>query len=85
MLVRYAVFWYLTIAFESGVIMILAALFGVLPQAAISIFGGVWADRHNRMYMIMGADGASAERLGVPRVTGQWSCRPDEAGAPATR
>ncbi|HYJ48872.1 MAG TPA: MFS transporter [Microbacterium sp.] len=60
MLVQYAVFWYLTITYQSGVIMMLAALFGFLPQAVLSIFGGVWADRHNRKYLIMTADAAIA-------------------------
>ncbi|HEX5728500.1 MFS transporter, partial [Microbacterium sp.] len=60
MLVQYAVFWYLTITYQSGVVMMLAALFGFLPQAVVSIFGGVWADRHNRKYLIMAADAAIA-------------------------
>lgn len=60
MLVQYAVFWYLTITYQSGLVMTLAALFGFLPQAIVSIFGGVWADRHNRKYLIMGADTAIA-------------------------
>lgn len=60
MLVQYAVFWYLTITYQSGLVMALAALFGFLPQAVVSIFGGVWADRHNRKYLIMGADAAIA-------------------------
>jgi DHA3 family macrolide efflux protein-like MFS transporter len=60
MLVQYAVFWYLTITYQSGWIMTLAAVFGFLPQAIVSIFGGVWADRHNRKYLIMGADAAIA-------------------------
>ncbi|SFR95531.1 MFS transporter, DHA3 family, macrolide efflux protein [Microbacterium sp. cf046] len=60
MLVQYAVFWYLTITYESGVIMMLAALFGFLPQAVVSIFGGVWADRHNRKYLIIVADASIA-------------------------
>jgi DHA3 family macrolide efflux protein-like MFS transporter len=60
MLVQYAVFWYLTITYQSGIVMTLAALFGFLPQAVVSIFGGVWADRHNRKYLIMGADAAIA-------------------------
>ncbi|MFE7846107.1 MFS transporter [Microbacterium sp. NPDC057407] len=60
MLVQYAVFWYLTIEYRSGVYMMLAALFGFLPQAIVSIFGGVWADRHNRKFLIMGADTAIA-------------------------
>jgi DHA3 family macrolide efflux protein-like MFS transporter len=66
MLVQYAVFWYLTIEYRSGVIMMLAALFGFLPQAVISIFGGVWADRHNRKYLIMAADaGIAASTLAL--------------------
>ena len=60
MLVQYAVFWYLAIQFQSGVMMMLAALFGFLPQAVVSLFGGVWADRHNRKYLIIGADAAIA-------------------------
>ena len=66
MLVQYAVFWYLTIEYRSGVVMMLAALFGFLPQAVISIFGGVWADRHNRKYLIMVADaGIAASTLAL--------------------
>ncbi|HVL61442.1 MAG TPA: MFS transporter [Microbacterium sp.] len=66
MLVQYAVFWYLTIEYRSGVVMMLAALFGFLPQAVVSIFGGVWADRHNRKYLIMVADaGIAASTLAL--------------------
>jgi len=66
MLVQYAVFWYLTITYQSGVIMMLAALFGFLPQAVVSIFGGVWADRHNRKYLIIVADaGIAASTLAL--------------------
>ncbi|WP_396668681.1 MFS transporter [Microbacterium sp. R86528] len=60
MVVQFAVFWYLTITYQSGWIMMLAAVFGFLPQAVVSIFGGVWADRHNRKFLIMGADSAIA-------------------------
>jgi DHA3 family macrolide efflux protein-like MFS transporter len=60
MLVQYAVFWYLVIAFQSGVTMTLAAVFGFLPQALVSVFAGVWADRTNRKWLIVGADAAIA-------------------------
>ena len=60
MLVQYTVFWYLTINYQSGRIMTLAAVFGFLPQAIVSIFGGVWADRHNRKLLIIWADAAIA-------------------------
>ena len=60
MLVQYAVFWYLTITFQSGVTMTLAAVFGFLPQAIVSVFAGVWADRTNRKWLIVGSDAAIA-------------------------
>lgn len=60
MLVQYAIFWYLAIAFQSGVTMTLAAVAGFLPQAVVSVFAGVWADRTNRKWLIIGADSAIA-------------------------
>lgn len=60
MLVQFAVMWYMTIVYQSGAIMALVAVFGFLPQAVISIFGGVWADRHNRKRLIIGADASIA-------------------------
>lgn len=59
-LVQYAVLWYLTLTTKDGAILALAIMFGFLPQAVVSIFGGVWADRHNRKYLIMGADACIA-------------------------
>ena len=60
MLVQYAIMWHLTLVTKSGVVMALAALFGFLPQAVVSIFGGVWADRLNRKWLIIGADAVIA-------------------------
>lgn len=60
MVVQYAVMWYLTLTTKDGTIMALSAVFGFGPQAIVSIFGGVWADRHNRKMLIMLADGAIA-------------------------
>jgi DHA3 family macrolide efflux protein-like MFS transporter len=40
--------------------MALYAVFGFLPQAVISIFGGVWADRLDRKKLIIGADATIA-------------------------
>ncbi|QEE60931.1 MFS transporter [Salinibacterium sp. dk2585] len=60
MLVMYAVMWHLTILTGSGTVLMLSLVFGMLPQAVVSIFGGVWADRHNRKLLIMGADSAIA-------------------------
>jgi MFS transporter, DHA3 family, macrolide efflux protein len=60
LLVQYAIFWHLTLTTKSGVVLALAAVFGFLPQAIVSIFAGVWADRVNRKVMIIIADSAIA-------------------------
>ncbi|PZR55520.1 MFS transporter [Xylanimonas oleitrophica] len=60
MLVQYAVMWHLTIQTQSGTVMMWSIVFGMLPQAFVSVFGGVWADRHHRKLLIIGADAAIA-------------------------
>ncbi len=60
MLVQYAIFWHLTLTTKSGLVLALAAVFGFLPQAIVSIFAGVWADRVNRKLMIMLSDASIA-------------------------
>ncbi len=60
MLVQYAVFWYVAIAFKSGLMMTLAVVFGFLPQAVVSLFAGVWADRVSRKRLIIAADATIA-------------------------
>lgn len=59
-LVQYAILWHLTLTTKSGVVLMLASVFGFLPQAVISIFGGVLADRHNRKLLIIAADASIA-------------------------
>jgi DHA3 family macrolide efflux protein-like MFS transporter len=59
-LVQYAIMWHLTLSTKSGVVLALAAVFGFLPQAIVSIFAGVWADRVNRKMMIIVSDSAIA-------------------------
>jgi len=56
MLVQCAIMWHLTLTTRSGSVMALAAVFGFLPQAVVSVFGGVWADRLDRKRLIIGAD-----------------------------
>src|SRR5690606_31986650 len=56
MLVQYAIMWHLTLETKSGVVLMASAIFGMLPQAIVSIFGGVWADRLNRKVLIIAAD-----------------------------
>jgi len=60
LLVQYALFWHLTLTTKSGVVLALAAVFGFLPQAIVSIFAGVWADRVNRKVMIIVSDSTIA-------------------------
>ena len=44
-LVQYAIMWHLTLTTKSGLVLALAAVFGFLPQAIVTILAGVWADR----------------------------------------
>jgi DHA3 family macrolide efflux protein-like MFS transporter len=60
MLVQYAIMWHLTLVTKSGLVLALAAIFGFLPQAVVSMFGGVWADRVNRKLLIIWADASIA-------------------------
>jgi DHA3 family macrolide efflux protein-like MFS transporter len=65
-LVQYAIMWHLTLTTKSGGVLALAAIFGFLPQAIVSIFAGVWADRVNRKIMIIAADASiAAATLGL--------------------
>ena len=56
-IVGYAVIWHITLETSSGFWMMLATIFSNLPQIIISLWGGALADRFNRKYMIMMADG----------------------------
>ncbi|GHT98569.1 MFS transporter [Spirochaetia bacterium] len=60
MLVQYAIMWHITLKTQSGSMMTVFIIVGMLPMFFISPFGGVWADRHNRKYLINGADGVIA-------------------------
>ena len=59
-LVQYAIMWHLTLETKSGLVLAMAAVFGFLPQAIVSIFAGVWADRVNRKIMIIVSDSTIA-------------------------
>ena len=58
--VGFAVLWHITLETSSGVWMMLWTLCTLVPQVFISPFGGVWADRYNRKYLIMLADAFTA-------------------------
>lgn len=55
-LVQYAIIWYITLTTNSGVMMTISTLCGFLPQLAISLFAGVWADRYSRKKLIIYSD-----------------------------
>lgn len=52
-LVQYAIWWDLALRSNSGITIMWATIFGMLPQALISIFGGAWADRLPRRMLIV--------------------------------
>jgi MFS transporter, DHA3 family, macrolide efflux protein len=60
MLVQYAVLWHLTLTTQSGAVLAVSSVVGFLPQAVVSIFGGVWADRLDRRLLIVAADAVIA-------------------------
>jgi DHA3 family macrolide efflux protein-like MFS transporter len=60
MVVQYAILWHITLKTQSGSMMTLFTIAGFLPMFFISPFGGVWADRFNKKYIINIADGAIA-------------------------
>ncbi len=60
MLVQYAVLWHLTLTTQSGAVLAISSVVGFLPQAVVSIFGGVWADRLDRRLLVIGADATIA-------------------------
>lgn len=59
-LVQYAIMWHVTLTTQSGSVITAYILAAFLPQIAVSIFGGVWADRYPRKKMIMITDTAIA-------------------------
>ncbi len=54
--VGFAIVWYITLKTSSGMWLTLSTICSMLPQVVISLWGGVWADRYNRKYLIMIAD-----------------------------
>ncbi|MDR0854470.1 MAG: MFS transporter [Clostridiales Family XIII bacterium] len=59
-LVGYAIMWHVTLQTQSGVMMTIFTVATMLPMFFISPFGGVWADRFNRKYLINIADASIA-------------------------
>ena len=55
-LVQMAIVWYVTLDTSSGAWVAAFTAASYLPQFLISFMGGVWADRHSRKALIIGAD-----------------------------
>ena len=55
-IVQMAIVWYVTLQTNSGAWVAAFSVFSYLPQFFVSLVGGVWADRYNRKYLIIGAD-----------------------------
>lgn len=73
-LVQMAIVWYVTIQTSSGAWVAAFTVCSYLPQFLISIVAGVWADRHSRKKLIIGADSMIAfvtflMALAMPRIT----------------
>lgn len=59
-IVQFAISWHITLTTQSGVMIAISTLAGFLPQAVISLFAGVWADRYDRKRIIILADAVIA-------------------------
>lgn len=58
--VQFAIIWWITIETGSALALTIASVVGLLPQATIGIFAGVWIDRYPRKYVMIIADIAVA-------------------------
>ena len=75
-LVQMAIVWYVTIQTSSGMWVAAFTVCSYLPQFLISFVAGVWADRHSRKKLIIGADFFIAlvtflMVLAIPHITDQ--------------
>lgn len=59
-LVQFALLWYVTMGTQSGGMMTIATIVGFVPMMLLAPFGGMWADRMNRRFLIAGADAVVA-------------------------
>lgn len=55
-IVQMSIVWYVTLQTKSGAWVAVFSVCSYLPQFFVSFLGGVWADRYNRKYLIIGAD-----------------------------
>lgn len=55
-IVQMAIVWHVTLQTNSGAWVAAFSVCSYLPQFFVSFIGGVWADRYNRKYLIIGAE-----------------------------
>ena len=75
-IVQMAIVWYVTLQTNSGAWVAAFSVCSYLPQFFVSFIGGVWADRYNRKYLIIGADALIAAvtlamMLIMPHIAGE--------------
>lgn len=58
--VQFAIIWWITITTGSALAITLASVTGLLPQAIVGPFAGVWIDRFNRKAVMIVADSVVA-------------------------
>lgn len=58
--VQFAIIWWITVQTGSALALTVASVVGLLPQAVIGPFAGVWIDRYNRKTIMILADSAVA-------------------------
>jgi len=51
--VQFSIIWFITVETESALALTIASVVGLLPQAIIGLFAGVWIDRFNRKKIII--------------------------------
>ncbi|PKM71856.1 MAG: macrolide efflux MFS transporter Mef(B) [Firmicutes bacterium HGW-Firmicutes-16] len=58
--VQFSIIWWITMETGSAMALAIASIIGLLPQAVIGLFAGVWIDRFNRKTIMIIADSAVA-------------------------
>jgi MFS transporter, DHA3 family, macrolide efflux protein len=58
--IQFSIIWWITVQTGSALALTIASVAGLLPQAVIGPFAGVWIDRYNRKTIMIIADSAVA-------------------------
>ena len=58
--IQFSIIWWITMETGSAMALTIASVIGLMPQAVIGLFAGVWIDRFNRKTIMIIADSAVA-------------------------